>query len=110
VLAMSTSERSSRVVQVLRGGRIVIPAEFRRLIGIEDDSLLRITVEDGDLRVSPVNSEMQGKERDWLDALYDAYAPTRADILARGISEEEVNTDIDAAIAEVRAEQRAQPE
>jgi bifunctional DNA-binding transcriptional regulator/antitoxin component of YhaV-PrlF toxin-antitoxin module len=107
---MSTSEQSSKVVQVLRGGHIVIPAEFRRQIGNVDDSLLRITVEDGDLRVSPVRFEMQGEGRDWLDALYDAHAPVRADILARNISEEEVNADIDAAIAEVRAEQRAQPE
>jgi hypothetical protein len=31
----------------------------------------------------------------------------REEILARGISEVEVNADIDAVIAEVRAEQRA---
>ena len=105
---MNPSEQSSKVVQVLRGGHIVIPMEFRRQIGIEDESFLRITVEDGDLRVSPVRPAAQGEEADWLDALYDAYAPVRADILARGISEAEVNADIDAAIAEVRAEQRAQ--
>ena len=39
--------------------------------------------------------------------LYEYFAPVREEILRRGISEEEVNADIDAAIAEVRAEQRA---
>jgi hypothetical protein len=42
--------------------------------------------------------------------LYEYYAPVREEILARGIPEEEVNADIDAAIAAVRAEQRANRE
>lgn len=43
----------------------------------------------------------------WLRELYEYFAPVREEILARGISEEELFADIDAAVAEVRAEQRA---
>lgn len=110
---MSASEQLSKVVKIHHGGQITIPAELRRRIGIEDETFLRITVEGGDLRVSPLSAvakEAEGEKGDWLDALYDAYAPVRAGILARGISEEEVNADIDAAITEFRAEQRAQSE
>ena len=49
----------------------------------------------------------EGKGSPWLRELYEYFAPVRDEILARGISEEEINADIDAAIAEVRAEQRA---
>jgi hypothetical protein len=43
----------------------------------------------------------------WLRARYDYFAPVRQEIIDRGISEEEVNADIDAAIAGVRAEHRS---
>jgi hypothetical protein len=43
----------------------------------------------------------------WLKELYDYFAPVREEILERGISEDEVNADIDAAVAAVRAERRA---
>ncbi len=100
---MSKSDQLTRVVRILRGGQITIPAAFRKELGIDDETLLRLSVEDGELRVSPVRI-VDKEETDWLDALYDAYAPVRAGILARGISEGEVNADIDTAIAEVRAE------
>lgn len=104
---MSVSNQSSKVVRILRGGQITIPVEFRRRLGIDDETLLRITVEDGELRVSPVPSAEKDAGPDWLDTLFDAYAPIRAEILARGIAEEEINSDIDAAIAEVRAAHRS---
>jgi hypothetical protein len=50
---------------------------------------------------------MSEKGSPWLRALYDYYAPVRQDMIDRGISDEEVNADIDAAIAAVRAEQRS---
>ena len=51
------------------------------------------------------NDSTATKGADWLDALYEGYAPIRQNISARGISSEEINADIDAAIAEVRADQ-----
>ena len=38
----------------------------------------------------------------WFGELYALFAPVREEIIERGIGEEEVNVDIDAAIREVR--------
>jgi hypothetical protein len=42
-----------------------------------------------------------------LPSLRDLFAEVRADIQARGITDEELDADIDAAVAEVRARRRA---
>ena len=42
-----------------------------------------------------------------LPALRELFADVRADIQARGITDEELAQDIDAAVAEVRARRRA---
>jgi AbrB family looped-hinge helix DNA binding protein len=105
-----TSIGTTKLVRPLRGGQMTIPAEFRRALGITEDTMLRVTLADGELVVSPVEFKQStpGEKRGSpeLKALNDYFAPVREEILARGISEEEVNADIDAAIAAVRAEQR----
>ena len=40
----------------------------------------------------------------WFSQAYDLFAPVREEILASGMTEEEVNAAIDQAIAEVRGE------
>jgi AbrB family looped-hinge helix DNA binding protein len=87
----------------LRNGQVTIPAEFRRRLGIDDDSLLQVTLEDGELRMKP----LQTAERvappagsQWLRELYEQFAVVRA--AAAALSEDEINADIDQAIAEVR--------
>lgn len=104
---MTTTPLKTKLVRPLRGGQITIPAEFRRSLGINEDTMLRVTLSDGELRITPVQVEEQRKGSPELWALYEYYAPVREEILTRGISEDEVNADIDAAIAAVRAEQRA---
>jgi bifunctional DNA-binding transcriptional regulator/antitoxin component of YhaV-PrlF toxin-antitoxin module len=107
---MATTTFKTKLVRPLRGGQITIPVEFRRLLGIDEDTMLRMTLVDGELRVKPVQvqveEESEGSPGLW--ALYQYYAPVREEILARGIPEEEVYADIDAAIAAVRAEKRSQ--
>jgi hypothetical protein len=56
------------------------------------------------------SGESTAKGSPWLRELYEHFAPVREEILARGIPEEEVYADIDAAIAAVRAEKRARAE
>lgn len=104
---MQTSKPLTKLVRPLRGGRITIPAEFRRRLGINQESLLRLTLDDRGLHITQVQVVETGAGSPWLRELYDMFAPVREEILERGISEEEVNADIDAAIAEVRREQRA---
>jgi AbrB family looped-hinge helix DNA binding protein len=103
---MSATAPKTKLVRPLRGGQITIPAEFRKSLGIDEDTMLRVTLADGELRITPVRVETPGKGSPGLRALYEYYAPVREEILARGISEDEVNADIDAAIAAVRAEKR----
>ena len=104
---MSQPTQMTKIVRPLRGGQVTIPAAFRRELGIGEDTMLRMTLVDGELHIKPVEVSEPTKGSPWLRELYEYFAPVREDILARGISEEEVNADIDAAIAEVRAEQRA---
>lgn len=104
---MSQTVEMSKIVRSLRGGQVTIPAAFRRELGIGDDTMLRMTLADGELRIKPVEVSEPSKGSPGLRALYEYFAPVREEILARGISQEEVFADIDAAIAEVRAEQRA---
>jgi bifunctional DNA-binding transcriptional regulator/antitoxin component of YhaV-PrlF toxin-antitoxin module len=110
---VSKTAQMTRIVRPLRGGQITIPVAFRRVLGIDEDTMLRLTLKDGELRLKPIRVEDDDDADDvnegspWLRELYEYFAPVREEILARGISEEEVNADIDAAIEEVRAEERA---
>ncbi|MBA3346398.1 MAG: AbrB/MazE/SpoVT family DNA-binding domain-containing protein [Gemmatimonadales bacterium] len=107
---MSTAEPISKLVRPLRGGQITIPAEFRKRLGITRESMLRLTLDDRGLHISPVHVAETSAGSPWLRELYEMFAPVREEILARGISEEEVNADIDAAVAAVRREHRAKHE
>jgi AbrB family looped-hinge helix DNA binding protein len=104
---MSQSTQMTKIVRSLRGGQVTIPAAFRKELGIGDDTMLRMTLTDGELHIKPVEVSEPTKGSPGLRALYEYFAPVREEILARGISQEELYADIDAAIAEVRAEQRA---
>ena len=71
--------------------------------------MLFLSIKDGELRIRPIrfNQNPSEKGSPGLRALYEYFAPVREEILASGITQEELFADIDAAIAEVRAEQRA---
>ncbi len=96
----------TRTVRSLRGGQMTIPVEFRRALGIDEETLLRVTLEDGALRVAPVHAVEKATGANPLRDLYEYFAPVREAVLASGISQEDLWAEIDAAIAEVRAEKR----
>lgn len=95
-----TPARTSRIVRPLRNGQITIPIEFRRKLGITEDSLLKVVLEGDELRIKPVRAEEQPKGSPWLKELYELFAPVHAE--AAKYSEEEINAAIDEAIAAVR--------
>ena len=96
----------TRLVRSLRGGQITIPIEFRRALGIEPDTMLRITREGDALRVVPVPAPRPHGDATWFRELYDLFAPVRQEAIDRGYTEDEINSWIDEAVAEVRAERR----
>lgn len=95
-------DRKAKIVRQLRGGQITIPAEFRQQLGIQDDSLLQVTLERDELRVRKVALTETAGEAPWFKDLYDYFAPVREEVAASGVSEEELNADIDAAVRAVR--------
>ena len=103
---MTTTKSDIQYVRLLEGGLIPVPAEFVESLGIDEHTTLQMTKIDGVILVMPVGKEASGGGSPGLKALYEHFAPVREEILARGISEEEVNADIDAALAAVRAETR----
>lgn len=100
---MREGEQMTRTIRALRG-QITIPAEFRRQLGMTEESLLQMTLVDGELRLRPVEAREQGKGSPWLKEAYDLFRPVRQEAIEKGYTEEEINTAIDEAIAAVRAE------
>ena len=106
---MQTTDQAGMLLRLVRADEVGIPEEFRQALGIEDTTRLFLLAVDGKLHVVPVRSDQNLTEQGspWLRELYEYFAPVREEISRRGISEEEINADIDAAIAAVRAERRA---
>lgn len=100
---MVLPEPTSKIIRPLRGGQITIPAEFRRQLGIDEHTMLKVTLEQGELRLKPVSVREQTKGSPWLRELYEYFAPVRQEALEKGYTEDEINADIDAAIAASRA-------
>lgn len=100
---MKETEPMTRMIRPLRSGQITIPAEFRKRLGIDDDTMLRITLSHGELHIRPVRATERAADASWYRELYDYFAPVREEIIERSISEQEVNDDIDAAVRAVRA-------
>jgi bifunctional DNA-binding transcriptional regulator/antitoxin component of YhaV-PrlF toxin-antitoxin module len=98
---MPDEERIIRIVQPLRSGQITIPVEFRKRLGITDQTVLQVTLVGHELHIKPLAVEATAGNSAWFKDLYDYFAPVRAQ--ARHMSEEEINTAIDQAMAAVRA-------
>lgn len=94
---MSGRKRVAGLVRPSKGGRITIPIELREQLGIDEDTVLELSVNGNELRLRPVRAQPGS---DWLKELYDELAPIRDGM--RDLSEDEVNALIDEAVAEVR--------
>jgi AbrB family looped-hinge helix DNA binding protein len=89
------------LVRVQEKGQVTLPAEVRKSLGIKKGDLVAVTEATGAVVIKPVQVTA-GVGSPWLKELYDYFAPVREEIRARGLTEAEVNADIDQAIAEVR--------
>jgi AbrB family looped-hinge helix DNA binding protein len=96
-----------KTVRLQRRGQVTIPAAYRRHLGINETTMLRVILDGDEIRIKPLGEAESRQGSPWLRELYEYFAPVREEILRRGISSEEINADIDVAIAEVRAEERS---
>ena len=86
----------------LHDGQLTIPDEFRQALGIEPDDEIELRIIDDELRLVRLNDGNDADRKQALRALYEQFAPVRAEIQALGISEDEVNADIEEAVRAVR--------
>lgn len=100
---MTSPRGQTRLVRPLRGGQITIPADFRKRLGISEDTLLEVRLEDGELRLKPLHTRQTAGAAPWMKDLYDLFAPVREE--ASPFDEEEIDEAIDAAVKAVREEE-----
>ena len=89
----------TRVVRPLRRGQLTLPAEFRRRLGIDDDTLLQLTLQEGKIEITPVVAT-PAAEMAWAREMYALFAPVRE--AAQGMDEAELDALIDEAVSQVR--------
>ena len=92
---------------MLRNGQITIPKEVRAKMGWEENDLLSVEVVDGAIRLKSAHPIAEYDQSPWLRDLYEKFAPVREGYLKSGLTEEEINEEIDAAIRSARARHRA---
>lgn len=92
----------TKIVKSLRSGQLTIPADFREKLGIGEDTLLQISLMNGELRVKPIKftDKTDSVGSPWLKEAYDAFAGVRKKM--EKYSEEEINEAIDQAVKAVR--------
>lgn len=90
----------TKIIRPLRGGQVTIPADFREKLGIDADTLLQISLMQGELRIKPVQISNQPQGSPWLKEAYAAFADVRKGL--EKYSEDEINGAIDKAVKAVR--------
>ncbi len=92
------------IVRQLRNGQITIPKRFREALGLRDDDLLSITIEDDRLELAPLRVNEKRPNSAWVRELYELYAPARRSL--KRASEADVNRAIGAAVRGSRSRRR----
>lgn len=105
---MADTQRAIKLIKPRRDGQITIPVAFRKALGFdEDDTMIQATLTEGELHLRPVRTGNDAAGSPWLRELYDYFAPVRDGIEQQGLTEEEVNSAIDAALVAARRERHA---
>lgn len=90
----------NQLVKPLRSGQITIPAHFREKLGLDSDTLLQMSLVEGELRMKPIRITTSAKDTFWFKKLYDQFSKTRKE--ARIMPEKEIDKSIDKALKAVR--------
>ena len=99
---MPKQKRMTRIIKPLRGGQITIPAEFRKELGITEESVLQVSLFGGALHIKPVRVTEIDEGSPMLKELYEYFAPARQEVREKGYTEEEIDAAIDQALKAVR--------
>jgi len=91
----------AQVVRPLRRGQLTIPAEFRRRLGISDDTLLQLTLYEDKIEIVPVAATPFAGIA-WARELYEMFAPVRQE--AQMMDEADIDPLINEAVDEVRSQ------
>ncbi len=91
----------TQVVRPLRRGQLTIPAEFRRRLGIDDDTLLELTLREDKIEIVPVTTRPV-TDMAWARDLYEMFAPVRQE--ARAMDSAEIDALLDEVIDEIRSQ------
>lgn len=91
----------TKIIRPLRSGQITIPSGLRKQLGINEQTLLQIRVEEGELRITPVTTTKQAKGSLWMRELYKHFAPVRQTLKESGATEQKIDTAIDRALSAV---------
>lgn len=95
----------TKLVRVRRGGQITLPVEFRSKLKMDNRTLLRISLVNRELRISPVPVPAGKAGAAWAKELHALFASVRKES-ARN-SKTEVDDAIDRAVTAVRRRRRA---
>ncbi len=95
---------TTRIVRPLRSGQITIPAEFRKQLGITEESVLQLTLEGKELRIKAIDVGKTAEGSPWFAELYKQFAPVREE--ASSLDEAEVDAAIREAVQASRRERR----
>ncbi len=91
------------LVKPLRNGQITIPIAVRRELGIDEQTMLQLSVTvDREILIKPIKVEDRSKGSPWVRELYEYFAPVREEVAASGMTEQEINDLIDEALQDVR--------
>ena len=102
-------KRMTRIIKPLRGGQITIPAEFRRELGITEESMLQVSLSEGELHLRPVHLTEGGQGSPFLKELYEYFAPAREEVQQKGLTGEEIDTAVQQALNAVRRSKQHGP-
>lgn len=91
----------TKTIRFLRSGQITIPIDFREKLGIDPETLLQISLIQGELRIKPVHVAREAAQGSpWLKEAYNAFADVRKQM--GQYRQQEINDAIDQAVKAVR--------
>lgn len=92
----------AKIIRPLRSGQITIPADFREELHIDADTLLQISLIQGELRIKPVKAVDTVGGSAWMKDLYKVFAPVRKEAKDKSYTKERIDIAIDRAVKGVR--------